>query len=77
MVSSTIANALSLDTHVRLICRKGLYPIKDFPQILGHEASGTIVALPTDEAVLNDEQFKAREYKIGGRVVLVRIPKTT
>lgn len=53
--------------------RKGLYPIKKFPQILGHEASGTVVALPTDEAVLNNEYYKGRNYKIGGRVILVRI----
>ena len=52
--------------------RKGLYPIQKFPALLGHEASGTIVALPTDEAVLNHPIFKARGYKVGSRVALVR-----
>ncbi|KAI8990684.1 NAD-P-binding protein [Trametes punicea] len=48
--------------------RKGLYPIKSFPQILGMEASGTIVSLPTDPAVLDDEEYKKRGFKVGGRV---------
>ncbi|KAI0785393.1 NAD-P-binding protein [Irpex lacteus] len=39
-------------------------PIPSFPQILGNEASGTVVALPTDEAVLNHPIFKARGYKL-------------
>ena len=56
-----------------LLNRKGLYPVKNFPYVLGHEASGTIVALPTDENVLNNERYKARGYKIGGRVAFVRI----
>ncbi|CDO73434.1 hypothetical protein BN946_scf185013.g69 [Trametes cinnabarina] len=43
--------------------RKGLYPIKSFPQILGMEASGTIVSLPTDSAVLNDDEYKKRGFK--------------
>ena len=51
--------------------RKGLYPIKTFPQISGSEASGTIAALPTDPAVLNDEQFKLRGLKLGSRVAVV------
>ncbi|KAI0654464.1 NAD-P-binding protein [Cubamyces menziesii] len=50
--------------------RKGLYPIKSFPQILGMEASGTIVSLPTDPAVLNDEEYKKRGYKVGSRVAV-------
>lgn len=36
------------------------------------EASGTIAALPTDEAVLNDPRYKERDFKIGTRVTLVR-----
>lgn len=54
----------TIDTYLR----KGLYPIKSFPQVLGHEASGTVVALPTDPNILNSESFKARGYKIGSRV---------
>ncbi|KAI0783113.1 NAD-P-binding protein [Abortiporus biennis] len=56
----------TIDTYFR----KGLYPVKSFPQISGQEASGTIVALPTDESILNDEQFKKRNFKIGSRVAV-------
>ena len=55
-----------------MVCSKGLYPIKTFPQVLGAEASGVIVALPTDEKVLNDEWYKRRGFKIGTRVAFVR-----
>ncbi|KAG6849393.1 hypothetical protein H0H93_008839 [Arthromyces matolae] len=48
--------------------RKGLYPYKEFPAILGKETAGTIVALPTDEAVLRDETFKKNGFKVGGKV---------
>ncbi|KAG6888328.1 hypothetical protein C0992_008828 [Termitomyces sp. T32_za158] len=48
--------------------RKGLYPYKEFPGVLGKETAGTIVALPTDEAVLNDETYKKNGYKVGGKV---------
>ncbi|KAF8215804.1 NAD-P-binding protein [Mycena galopus ATCC 62051] len=30
--------------------RKGLYPLKEFPAVIGTEMSGTILALPTDQA---------------------------
>ncbi|KAI0714836.1 NAD-P-binding protein [Earliella scabrosa] len=50
--------------------RKGLYPIKSFPQILGMEASGTIVALPTDEAVLASDEYKKRGFQIGSKVAV-------
>ncbi|KAI0078847.1 NAD-P-binding protein [Panus rudis PR-1116 ss-1] len=56
----------TIDTYFR----KGLYPVKSFPVSSGVEASGTIVALPTDEEVLNDPKYKERGYKIGGRVSL-------
>lgn len=39
---------------------------------MGAEASGIIVKLPTDEKVLNDKWFKARGYKVGGKVAVVR-----
>ncbi|KAI0691988.1 NAD-P-binding protein [Cytidiella melzeri] len=57
----------SIDTYFR----KGLYPIQSFPQVLGHEASGTIVALPTDEAAVNHPIYKGRNYKIGDRVTVL------
>ncbi|CCL98150.1 uncharacterized protein FIBRA_00144 [Fibroporia radiculosa] len=50
--------------------RKGLYPAKSFPLVLGMEASGTIVGLPTDEKVLADEQYKKRMFKIGDKVAV-------
>ncbi|KAH9849205.1 NAD-P-binding protein [Lenzites betulinus] len=50
--------------------RKGLYPIKSFPQILGMEASGTITSLPTDPAVLENEEFKKRGFKVGSKVAV-------
>ncbi|KAG6899821.1 hypothetical protein C0993_006522 [Termitomyces sp. T159_Od127] len=48
--------------------RKGVYPFKEFPAVLGKETAGTIVALPTDEVVLNDETYKKNGYKVGGKV---------
>lgn len=51
---------------------KGIYPVKAFPQILGAEAAGVIVKLPTDESVLNDEAFKRRGYRVGMKVLVVR-----
>ncbi|PBK62722.1 NAD(P)-binding protein [Armillaria solidipes] len=50
--------------------RKGLYPIKEFPAVLGTEASGIIVALPTDANVLNDPDYKKRNYTIGSKVLV-------
>ncbi|KAJ6609335.1 NAD-P-binding protein [Mycena sp. CBHHK59/15] len=47
---------------------KGLYPLKEFPAVIGTEASGTIVALPTDPAALEDPEFKKRGYTVGARV---------
>ncbi|KZT08736.1 NAD-P-binding protein [Laetiporus sulphureus 93-53] len=53
--------------------RSGLYPTKSFPLAIGTEASGVIVALPTDEAVLNDEQYKKRGYKVGDKVAVMTL----
>lgn len=50
--------------------RKGLYPVPSFPFVIGMEASGTIVGLPTAAGVLNDEEYKLRGFKIGGKVAL-------
>ncbi|KAF8973480.1 hypothetical protein BDZ97DRAFT_1775431 [Flammula alnicola] len=48
--------------------RQGLYKYQGFPAILGKETAGTIVALPTDNAVLNNETFKGQGFKVGGKV---------
>ena len=53
--------------------RKGLYPIDAFPKALGSEAAGEIVALPTDEKVLSDEEYKLRKFAVGGKVAAVRL----
>ena len=58
-----------------LWCRKGLYPIRAFPQPLGTEAAGEIVALPTDEAVLADEEYKLRGFAVGVNVAVVRVSR--
>ncbi|KDQ63083.1 hypothetical protein JAAARDRAFT_29081 [Jaapia argillacea MUCL 33604] len=51
--------------------RKGLYPITTFPAVLGMEAAGTIVQLPTDEKVVNDPDFKKRGYEVGSKVAVM------
>jgi hypothetical protein len=68
----------NIGADVRLSFSKGLYPIKDFPAVLGTEAAGVIVALPTDENVLNHPHFKQRGYKVGSKVAceLDPLPKT-
>jgi len=48
--------------------RSGLYPLKEFPAIIGKETAGTIVALPTDQAVLNNETYKKNNFTVGRRV---------
>ncbi|KAG6810642.1 hypothetical protein H0H92_011021 [Tricholoma furcatifolium] len=48
--------------------RGGIYKYKELPAVLGKETSGTILALPTDEAVLNDETYKKNGFKVGGKV---------
>lgn len=50
--------------------RKGLYAVPSFPAVLGSEAAGTIIALPTDPELLNDPKFQRRGYKLGGRVAV-------
>ena len=47
-----------------------MYPIPKFPQVLGLEASGVVVSLPSDDKVLNDEWYKKRNFKIGSRVAV-------
>jgi len=50
--------------------RKGLYPISNFPYVLGRESAGVVAGLPTDAAVLNDPEYQKREYKEGARVAV-------
>ncbi|KAG1830803.1 hypothetical protein EV424DRAFT_1374565 [Suillus variegatus] len=50
--------------------REGIYPASGFPFVIGKEASGVVVALPTDESVLNDPDYKKCGYKQGSRVAL-------
>ena len=38
---------------------------------MGEESSGTIAALPTDSEVLNNEDYKKRNFAVGQRVVVV------
>jgi hypothetical protein len=52
--------------------REGIYKASGFPFVIGEEASGVVVALPTDESVLNDPDYKKRGYKEGSHVALVR-----
>jgi len=55
-----------VDTYVRA----GLYPTTKFPRVLGFEASGTIVKLPSSNEVLNDDEFKLRGFAEGDRVAV-------
>jgi len=49
--------------------RSGIYPMQ-MPGMLGQEASGYIVALPQDEASLNDEEFQKRNFVLEGKVAV-------
>ena len=51
--------------------RTGNYPLPPLPAALGVEAAGTVVALPTDEAVLSSEGFKKYGLKVGSKVACV------
>ncbi|KAH9852519.1 hypothetical protein C2E23DRAFT_885659 [Lenzites betulinus] len=55
---------------IDMFYRKGLYPIASFPQPLGTEAAGEIVALPSGGTVLADEEFKLRGFTVGGKVAV-------
>ncbi|KAL4067285.1 hypothetical protein V8B97DRAFT_2062609 [Scleroderma yunnanense] len=48
--------------------REGVYAADKFPFVIGKEASGTVVGLPTDPAVLNDPDYQKRGYREGGLV---------
>lgn len=51
--------------------RAGVYPVPSLPAALGQEAAGTVVALPSDEAVLSSEAFKSSGLEIGSKVACV------
>lgn len=51
--------------------RKGLYNINKFPYVLGTEGAGTIVALPSDSSIQNDDEFKKLGLKVGGKIATV------
>jgi hypothetical protein len=54
--------------------RSGLYKFKELPGVLGSEAAGTIVSLPTDQDVLSNEIYKRQNFVVGGKVAIVRPP---
>ena len=54
-----------------ILCRSGLYPVKELPTILGKETAGTVVTLPTDESVLKNEIYKKQGFRVGGKVAAV------
>ena len=54
--------------------RSGLYKFKELPAVLGSEAAGIIVSLPTDQDALNNETYKQQGFVVGGKVAVVRPP---
>ncbi|KAJ7269382.1 NAD-P-binding protein [Mycena haematopus] len=48
----------------------GLYPLKELPGAIGAEMSGTIVALPEHQTVLNDPEYKKRGFTVGAKVAV-------
>ena len=51
---------------------QGVYPLSTFPAVIGSEAAGIIISLPTDPSVLDQEDYKKRGYQVGGKVAVVR-----
>ena len=54
--------------------RGGSFPLLPLPAGLCVEAAGTIVALPTDVALLASEPFRKRGFQLGGKVACVSPP---
>jgi hypothetical protein len=50
-----------------------VYALDTLPAVIGCEAAGIIVSLPTDPSVLDDEDYKKRGYQIGDKVAVVRL----
>lgn len=65
IVKVEFAGVNFIDTYFR----SGLYSTP-LPAIVGTEAAGVIAALPTDPAVLNHPEYKARGYDKGGKAVV-------
>ncbi|KAI0035144.1 NAD-P-binding protein [Vararia minispora EC-137] len=55
-----------IDTYLR----SGLYPAPFLPFPSSNETAGVIVELPTDEGILQSEDFKKRGFKKGGKVAI-------
>ncbi|KAG8991209.1 hypothetical protein FRB90_001436 [Tulasnella sp. 427] len=51
--------------------RAGVYKSPSFPKILGKEAAGTIVSLPTSPSVTQDKEYQLRGLSVGDRVVTI------
>jgi NADPH:quinone reductase len=51
--------------------RNGTYQLQAIPSTAGQEVAGVLERLPTDPAVLNDPDFKARNYQVGQTVGFV------
>ncbi|KAF4573425.1 hypothetical protein EYR36_007940 [Pleurotus pulmonarius] len=54
--------------------RQGVFPLKGFPAVLGKEAAGVIVRLPTANDVLENEDYQKRGYKVGDVVAVDVLP---
>ncbi|KII93285.1 hypothetical protein PLICRDRAFT_35480 [Plicaturopsis crispa FD-325 SS-3] len=50
--------------------RSGLYPLQEFPAIMGSETAGVVVGLPSDSATLSSEEYKKRGYEPGSKVAV-------
>lgn len=46
-------------------------PPEAYPVVFGTEMAGSIVALPTNNEILNNADYKKRGFKLGGKVVSV------
>lgn len=68
-VGCSVRTALS--GPVSLLTRSGLYEPTFFPYPICGEAAGVIIELPKDDTLLQNEEFKSRGFKKGGKVALV------
>ncbi len=67
-----LSSAYGLLAHMLcLFSSTGQAPVESFPLRLSSEAAGTILALPSDPAVLQDPDFISRGFTVGGKVSLV------
>jgi NADPH:quinone reductase len=47
-----------------IVNRSGVYPLPSLPAAIGQESAGIIVGLPTDDNVLNNEDYKKRKFQL-------------